>query len=313
MQRYEIFSQRLWLLLPDGMRKREALTRITAFFYTFATMKTLMLENLSVGYDNGEREPRVVLSGINATLRAGELTVLVGGNGRGKSTLLRTLTGFQKALAGRTIYREQPMEVGIDFTRLSVSQRARMVGVVLTAQTAVRNLSVEEVVALGRSPYTDFWGGLSAGDREVVARALHLVGIEELRHRRVQTLSDGERQKMMIAKALAQQTPVIMLDEPTAFLDFRSKVDVLRLLRGLAHDTGRIVLLSTHDLEQAIPLSDKLWVIRDDNTLVVTSVEEQGLLREPTESENYTRQLLQLFASETTLSRLNHVSVLSLL
>lgn len=303
MQRYEIFSQRLWLLLPDGMRKQEALTRITAFFYTFATMKTLMLENLSVGYDNGEREPRVVLSGINATLRAGELTVLVGGNGRGKSTLLRTLTGFQKALAGRTIYREQPMEVGIDFARLSVSQRARMVGVVLTAQTAVRNLSVEEVVALGRSPYTDFWGGLSAGDREVVARALHLVGIEELRHRRVQTLSDGERQKMMIAKALAQQTPVIMLDEPTAFLDFRSKVDVLRLLRGLAHDTGRIVLLSTHDLEQAIPLSDKLWVIRDDHTLVVTSVEEQGLLREPTESENYTRQLLQLFAPETTLSR----------
>lgn len=303
MQRYEIFSQRLWLLLPDGMRKREALTRITAFFYTFATMKTLMLENLSVGYDDGGREPRVVLSGINATLRAGELTVLVGGNGRGKSTLLRTLTGFQKALAGRTIYREQPMEVGIDFTRLSVSQRARMVGVVLTAQPAVRNLSVEEVVALGRSPYTDFWGGLSAGDREVVARALHLVGIEELRHRRVQTLSDGERQKMMIAKALAQQTPVIMLDEPTAFLDFRSKVDVLRLLRGLAHDTGRIVLLSTHDLEQAIPLSDKLWVIRDDNTLVVTSVEEQGLLREPTESESYTRQLLQLFAPETTLSR----------
>lgn len=303
MQRYEIFSQRLWLLLPDGMRKQEALTRITAFFYTFATMKTLMLENLSVGYDNGEREPRVVLSGINATLRASELTVLVGGNGRGKSTLLRTLTGFQKALAGRTIYREQPMEVGIDFTRLSVSQRARMVGVVLTAQTAVRNLSVEEVVALGRSPYTDFWGGLSAGDREVVARALHLVGIEELRHRRVQTLSDGERQKMMIAKALAQQTPVIMLDEPTAFLDFRSKVDVLWLLRGLAHDTGRIVLLSTHDLEQAIPLSDKLWVIRDDNTLVVTSVEEQGLLREPTESESYTRQLLQLFAPEITLSR----------
>lgn len=303
MQRYEIFSQRLWLLLPDGMRKREALTRITAFFYTFATMKTLMLENLSVGYDNGGREPRVVLSGINATLRAGELTVLVGGNGRGKSTLLRTLTGFQKALAGRTIYREQPMEVEIDFARLSVSQRARMVGVVLTAQTAVRNLSVEEVVALGRSPYTDFWGGLSAGDREVVARALHLVGIGELRHRRVQTLSDGERQKMMIAKALAQQTPVIMLDEPTAFLDFRSKVDVLRLLRGLAHDTGRIVLLSTHDLEQAIPLSDKLWVIRDDNTLVVTSVEEQGLLREPTEGESYTRQLLQLFAPETTLSR----------
>lgn len=303
MQRYEIFSQRLWLLLPDGMRKREALTRITAFFYTFATMKTLMLENLSVGYDNGGREPRVVLSGINATLRAGELTVLVGGNGRGKSTLLRTLTGFQKALAGRMIYREQPMEVEIDFTKLSVSQRARMVGVVLTAQTAVRNLSVEEVVALGRSPYTDFWGGLSAGDREVVARALHLVGIEELRHRRVQTLSDGERQKMMIAKALAQQTPVIMLDEPTAFLDFRSKVDVLRLLRGLAHDTERIVLLSTHDLEQAIPLSDKLWVIRDDNTLVVTSVEEQGLLREPKENESYTRQLLQLFAPETTLSR----------
>ena len=303
MQRYEIFSQRLWLLLPDGMRKREALTRITAFFYTFATMKTLMLENLSVGYDNGGREPHVVLSGINATLRAGELTVLVGGNGRGKSTLLRTLTGFQRALAGRTIYREQPMEVEIDFARLSVSQRARMVGVVLTAQTAVRNLSVEEVVALGRSPYTDFWGGLSAGDREVVARALHLVGIEELRHRRVQTLSDGERQKMMIAKALAQQTPVIMLDEPTAFLDFRSKVDVLRLLRGLAHDTGRIVLLSTHDLEQAIPLSDKLWVIRDDNTLVVTSVEEQGLLRDPTEGESYARQLLQLFAPETTLSR----------
>ena len=202
-----------------------------------------------------------MLAQLNATLHAGQLTCLVGANGIGKSTLLRTLAAFQPPISGQMRYYSDEQAVSINLATLSQARLARLVSVVLTAKPSVENLSVEQIVALGRSPYTNIWGTLRADDRRMVAWAMDVVGITSLRHRLVQTLSDGERQKMMIAKALAQDTPVILLDEPTAFLDYRSKVEVLGLLARLAHETNKMVLLSTHDLEQAVHAADALWVV----------------------------------------------------
>lgn len=224
-------------------------------------MSSITLNNLSVGYQQARRTPIAVLAGLNATLCSGRLTCLVGANGIGKSTLLRTLAAFQPPIAGQMHYYSGEQAAPINLATLSQARLARLVSVVLTAKPSVENLSVEQVVALGRSPYTNIWGTLRAEDHRMVEWAMDVVGITGLRHRLVQTLSDGERQKMMIAKALAQDTPVILLDEPTAFLDYKSKVDVLGLLARLAHETNKMVLLSTHDLEQAVHAADALWVV----------------------------------------------------
>lgn len=224
-------------------------------------MPSITLRDLSVGYQHPRRTPTTVLAQLNATLHAGQLTCLVGANGIGKSTLLRTLAAFQPPISGQMRYYSDEQAVPINLATLSQVRLARLVSVVLTAKPSVENLSVEQIVALGRSPYTNIWGTLRADDRRMVAWAMDVVGITNLRHRLVLTLSDGERQKMMIAKALAQDTPVILLDEPTAFLDYKSKVEVLGLLARLAHETNKMVLLSTHDLEQAVHAADALWVV----------------------------------------------------
>jgi len=224
-------------------------------------MPSITLRDLSVGYQHPRRTPTTVLAQLNATLYAGQLTCLVGANGIGKSTLLRTLAAFQPPISGQMCYYSDEQAAPINLATLSQARLARLVSVVLTAKPSVENLSVEQIVALGRSPYTNIWGTLHADDRRMVAWAMDVVGITSLRHRLVQTLSDGERQKMMIAKALAQDTPVILLDEPTAFLDYKSKVEVLGLLARLAHETNKMVLLSTHDLEQAVHAADALWVV----------------------------------------------------
>ena len=224
-------------------------------------MSSITLSNLSVGYQQVRRTPTAVLAGLNATLCSGRLTCLVGANGIGKSTLLRTLAAFQPPISGQMCYYSDEQAAPINLATLSQVRLARLVSVVLTAKPSVENLSVEQIVALGRSPYTNIWGTLRAEDHRMVEWAMDVVGITGLRHRMVQTLSDGERQKMMIAKALAQGTPVILLDEPTAFLDYKSKVEVLGLLARLAHETNKMVLLSTHDLEQAVHAADALWVV----------------------------------------------------
>ena len=224
-------------------------------------MPSITLRNLSVGYQHPRRASTTVLAQLNATLHAGQLTCLVGANGIGKSTLLRTLAAFQPPISGQMRYYSDEQAAPINLATLSQARLARLVSVVLTAKPSVENLSVEQIVALGRSPYTNIWGTLRADDHRMVEWAMDVVGITGLRHRLVQTLSDGERQKMMIAKALAQDTPVILLDEPTAFLDYKSKVEVLNLLARLAHETNKMVLLSTHDLEQAVHAADALWVV----------------------------------------------------
>ena len=157
---------------------------------------------------------------------------------------------------------------------------SRTIGIVLTEKPDVRNMTTEELVGMGRSPYTGFWGGLTADDRRIVAEAIGLVGIEGLQGRMVHTLSDGERQKVMIAKALAQQTPVIYLDEPTAFLDYPSKVEMMQLLRRLAHQEQKTIFLSTHDVELALQLADRLWLMESGGLTVGTPRElaDEGAL-----------------------------------
>ena len=227
----------------------------------------ITLTSLSIGYQQ-KNNCKVVAENINASILSGELTCLIGPNGVGKSTLLRTLSAFQPPLAG---------EIDIDgksLSHLTDRQLSHLIGVVLTTKPDVQNMTVFELVSLGRSPYTGFWGRLTDNDRTIVDESISLVGIDHLSERLVQTLSDGERQKMMIAKALAQQTPVIYLDEPTAFLDYPSKVDMLQLLHQLAHQTGKTIFLSTHDLELALQLADRLWLMQPARELSVGTPRE---------------------------------------
>lgn len=215
----------------------------------------LDLRDLYIGYDE-DISRHIVAETLNASLAQGTMACLVGANGVGKSTLMRTLSGFQPALRGEVRIEGRPIG---EYTPRELSEK---VGVVLTERNATPDLTVEEVVAIGRMPYTNFWGRLTAADHRAVDAAIALVGIESLRHKKIGRVSDGERQKVMIAKALAQQTGIILLDEPTAFLDYGSKVSVMRLLRRLAHEQGKVVLLSTHDLEIAFQTTDEVWILQ---------------------------------------------------
>ena len=245
--------------------------------------ESVILQDLSIGYTNKGRE-RTVATQLNGIINSGELTCLLGRNGVGKSTLLRTLSAFQPALGGDVLLQ------GKALSSYSDQELSRLIGVVLTEKPHVRNMTVAELVAMGRAPYTGFWGMLSKEDRSVVDESIQLVGIESLRNRQVQSLSDGERQKVMIAKALAQQTPVIYLDEPTAFLDYPSKVELLQLLRSLAHEEQKTIFLSTHDVEISLQLADMLWLMTPEQLHVGTPRElaDQGVLNTFIEHEGIT-------------------------
>ncbi len=215
---------------------------------------TIRIESLCMGY-RGKNNVTVVARDINATLQGGELTCLLGPNGAGKSTLLRTLSAFLPTVSGSIFLLGRKLS---DYTDKELS---KVIGVVLTEKPDVRNMTVYDMVGLGRSPYTGFWGNLHDDDSRIVSDAIEMVGIGALSGRMIQTLSDGERQKVMIAKALAQQTPVIFLDEPTAFLDFPSKVEIMQLLHRLSRTMGKTIFLSTHDLDLALQLADKIWLL----------------------------------------------------
>lgn len=223
----------------------------------------ISLSQLSVGYTLSHP----VISDINLELRSGQLACLIGENGIGKSTLLKTLTGFLPKLKGSLLLGNRDIE--------SFSQRelARQVSIVVTQKPDVQNLTIEEIIGLGRSPYTGFFGRLRAEDRKVVDDAIATMGIEKLRGRMIQTLSDGERQKVMIAKALAQETPIILLDEPTAFLDFPSKAETFQSLQRMAHERDKLILLSTHDLELAVRFADSLLEVKKGCLQTVSATE----------------------------------------
>ncbi|GAB4478901.1 MAG: ABC transporter ATP-binding protein [Anaerolineae bacterium] len=224
----------------------------------------LTTHDLTTGYGRGTPISR----GISATLYPGELACLIGPNGAGKSTLLRTLAGMQPALGGSVHL------LGDDIRRLSPRDLARRLSVVLTGRASPGALTAYELVALGRHPYTDWMGRLTAADDAVIRAALESVGAAALAGRFVAELSDGERQKVMIARALAQEPRVLILDEPTAFLDLPHRVDIMRALRALARQEGRAVLLSTHDLDLALRSADRIWLMPADGSVQIGAPED---------------------------------------
>jgi iron complex transport system ATP-binding protein len=191
----------------------------------------------------------------------------------GKSTLLRTLSAFQPKLSGRIMMRDGSGEMR-ETSTLSDRELARVVSVVLTEKPSIENMTVWELVSLGRSPYTNFWGRLDDDDKRITDEAIAMTGIEALRNRLVNTLSDGERQKVMMAKALAQQTPIICLDEPTAFLDFPSKVETMLMLRRISREADKTVFLSTHDMELALQTADTIWLMDREQGLCIGSPQQ---------------------------------------
>ena len=223
---------------------------------------TLKATGLGIGYSVGRSQPTLLHENLNLELKTGELTCLLGPNGAGKSTLIRTLVGFQPRLAGDVYIGGKPIK------GYSQGEYAKLVSVVLTERSSIGGMTVRELVGMGRYPHTGYFGILRTKDHRVVERAIAQVGIADLAGKYVSELSDGERQKAMIAKALAQETPIIILDEPTAFLDLPSKIEVMVLLLNLAEQTQKSILLSTHDLELALQLADRLWLLAKDRELV---------------------------------------------
>ena len=251
-------SHRALLMAAIGLFKKQPLGISRSNKKTKKNKKKMItLKNLVVGYPDG-RHTRQLNHAANEEARDGMLTCLIGANGAGKSTLLRTIAGFQLPLEGTVLLG------GDDVRALSPRQRAERMAVVLTDRPDVMCTTVWEMVATGRAPFTGFWGRLSGKDRNIVTRSLRLVGIEWMADRTVASLSDGERQKVMIAKALAQQTPIILLDEPTAFLDYPSRVEVMQLLLNIAHEEHKTVLLSTHDLDLALHTADRIWLFEKE-------------------------------------------------
>jgi len=228
----------------------------------------LHTSDLAIGFRSTGKRDTVLHSGINLQLFSDEITCLLGPNGAGKSTLLRTFSGFLPPLNGAVTIDEKELD------SYSSSALAKKVSVVLTEKVELGSFQVFSVVALGRSPYTGFLGRISAHDTLIIDKALESTGISHLRNRNFDELSDGEKQKVMIAKSLAQETPVILLDEPTAFLDFPSKTETLSLLREAAWKQGKTVLLSTHDLNLALSFADKIWLMAKDKPIVTGTPED---------------------------------------
>jgi iron complex transport system ATP-binding protein len=227
-----------------------------------------VLDGVSTGYQTGRRQVRVVTKNINTALRSGELTCLLGPNGAGKSTLMRTIAGMQAPLAGAV------RVGGRDVQKISAGELARAVSVVLTDRASAGMLSAYALVALGRHPHTNWLGGLTDADHAVIRRSMEITGAAEFADRLVTELSDGERQKVMVARALAQEPQIMVLDEITAFLDLPRRVEIMAMLRTLAHDSGRAMLLSTHDLDLALRASDRIWLLPKDGSLTVGSPED---------------------------------------
>jgi iron complex transport system ATP-binding protein len=239
---------------------------------TTATSKQLAaaieLRALSIGYKTSRKENKIVASNLNATLRAGELVCLLGPNGAGKSTLMRTMAGMQKPLAGA-------VELGgVNIHDLPARELAKQLSVVLTERISIGAMTAYSLVALGRYPHTNWAGTLSDKDHEVIQWALKTTGASEFANRNIGELSDGERQRVMVARALAQEPQLMILDEITAFLDLPRRVEIMQMLRDLARTTNRAILLSTHDLDLALRSADVIWLLPKGGVMQVGLPEE---------------------------------------
>ncbi|MBR5828169.1 MAG: ABC transporter ATP-binding protein [Paludibacteraceae bacterium] len=211
---------------------------------------SISTNNLSIGYAQ-----RIVQSNLNFELMPGEMVCMLGPNGCGKSTLLRTLAGLQSALAGSFEITNSPLPIA------NSAKEASQIALVLTERLSLENTTVHDVVAMGRYPYTSFLGGLSDVDEQIINQSLSDVGLSDTAHTFFNDHSDGEKQRTLIAKALAQQTPIILLDEPTAHLDLPNRIRVLQLLRRVAREQKKTILISTHELDLAIKLSDRIMLM----------------------------------------------------
>lgn len=229
-------------------------------------MKRLIIENLTIGYRH-----KVIAGPLGGQLDGRQLVCVIGRNGLGKSTFLRTLAGLQPPLSGDVKW--QDGDSAASCRSLSKEEQARIFSVVLTEQPDAVNLSVHDVVAMGRMPYTGFFGNLGKGDEEMVEQALSLTGMSAFANRDFSALSDGERQKVMIARAIAQHTPVMLLDEPTAFLDYESKKNTMSMLHSIAIDMDKLVVVSTHDLDIALRYADCFVTIAHDGLRYLDKVE----------------------------------------
>ncbi len=229
----------------------------------------ITLRNITLAYGD-----RTLVENGSAEFAAGELTALVGRNGAGKSTLLRAVTAIEPPKSGEVLLD------GTNAAAMPPEAIARTISFVGTEKVRIANLRCEDIVAIGRAPYTNWIGRMQAVDRRIVADALQAVGMEAFAERSIDTLSDGECQRIMIARALAQQTPTIVLDEPSAFLDIPTRFEICRLLQRLAHDEGKCILFSTHDLDAAMPVCDSVAVISDRTItkLPTAEIRRQGII-----------------------------------
>ena len=210
----------------------------------------IRFQSLSLGYGS-----RILIDSLSATVKSGELTALVGRNGTGKSTLLRAITGLGERIGGDILLGDKSID------SLSTAELATMVAFVTTDKVRIANLRCRDVVALGRAPYTNWIGRMQEQDEEIVMRSMELVGMNDYADKTMDRMSDGECQRIMIARALAQQTPIILLDEPTAFLDMPNRYELCTLLQRLAHEEQKCILFSTHELDIALALCDSIALI----------------------------------------------------
>lgn len=210
----------------------------------------IRFDNIRLGYGN-----RTLIENLSATVERGALTALVGRNGTGKSTLLRAIAQLGEVLSGEILLDGRPLQT------LAPSEMASMVAFVTTDKVRIANLRCRDVVALGRAPYTNWIGRMQEQDKAIVEQALESVGMSDYADKTMDRMSDGECQRIMIARALAQQTPIILLDEPTAFLDMPNRYELCTLLRRLAHEEQKCILFSTHELDIALSLCDAIALI----------------------------------------------------
>ena len=231
-------------------------------------MKALLeTRNLNIGY-RLENNERLICSGLNLRLEKGSFVALLGPNGSGKSTLIRTLCALLPPLSGQVIIE------GRELGNLSRMQRARKIAVVLTDAVINPGLKVWDMVSYGRFPYTNWLGKLKKEDKDIINESLELVGMAGFAERKLMSLSDGEKQRVMIAKALAQKSNLVVLDEPTAHLDLINRVEIMKLLRGLAHSRERAILISTHELDLALQSADELWLLNDRHDILTGAPED---------------------------------------
>lgn len=219
----------------------------------------LQTRNLSIGY-----ESKLILSGLNLCVKKGEQLALIGANGIGKSTLLRTLTGLQPALSGDILLHKLPLQ------NYSVRERAKIISYVAAAPVRHRYMTVEELVRLGRFPYSRFSGRINQQDKERIRQALELVRIRHLSQSKISEISDGENRKALIARALVQDAPIMILDEPVSFLDPENRIVILNLLKEMSREAGKTLIFSGHDIGATLRRADKIWLMKSDELIQST-------------------------------------------